>query len=219
VEELDLIAASGHVEPAVQAEFPGLRLDWVSVDGGAQPSPKAIVGRLQMMANRFRGGSVVAMRTHPIPRAYRSFYRQIGLDPDTTRIPSEEAALIRLMHGGFRSGGLVNDAITIALVETGVPIWALDADNVREGGLGIRTSASGDRLGRTEYGDYLQPGRLVVADATCVHGLLFGELAPGHEVSRRTRRIVLYAIGVDGVPAIHIEEALWLCVEVLGSRC
>jgi DNA/RNA-binding domain of Phe-tRNA-synthetase-like protein len=219
VEELDLSTASGHIEPAVLAESPGLRLDWVSVVGGEQPTPKPIVGRLQMMSNRFRGGSVVAMRTHPIPRAYRSFFRQIGLDPDTTRIPSEEAALARLMHGGFRSNGLVNDAITIALVETGVPIWALDADHVGEGGLGIRTSASGDRLGTTEYGDYLEPGRLVVADASCVHGLLFGALAPGHGVSRRTRRIVLYAIGVDGVPSIHIEEALWLCVEVLGSRC
>jgi DNA/RNA-binding domain of Phe-tRNA-synthetase-like protein len=219
MEELDLSAASGYIEPSVQAEFPGLRLDWVSVNGGTHASPKAIVSRLHLMSNRFRGGSVVAMRTHPIPRAYRSFYRQIGLDPDTTRIPSEEAALIRLMHGGFRSNGLVSDALTIALVETGVPIWALDADRVGEGGLGIRTSESGDRLGTSEYGDYLEAGRLVVADSGCIHGLLFGNLAPGHGVTKRTRRIVLFAVGVDGVPAIHIEEALWLCVEVLGSHC
>ena len=123
------------------------------------------------------------------------------------------------MHGGFRSNGLVSDALTIALVETGVPIWALDADRVGEGGLGIRTSESGDRLGTSEYGDYLEAGRLVVADSGCIHGLLFGNLAPGHGVTKRTRRIVLFAVGVDGVPAIHIEEALWLCVEVLGSHC
>lgn len=219
MEELDLSTASGYIEPSVQAEFPGLRLDWVSVAGGTHASPKPIVSRLQMMSNRFRGGSVVAMRTHPIPRAYRSFYRQIGLDPDTTRIPSEEAALIRLMHGGFRSNGVVSDAITIALVETGVPIWALDADRVGEGGLGIRTSESGDRLGTSEYSDYLEAGRLVVADGGSIHGLLFGNLAPGHGVTKRTRRMVLFAVGVDGVPSIHIEEALWLCVEVLGARC
>ena len=32
------------------------------------------------------------MRTKPIPQAYRAFFRQIGLDPDVDRIPSEEAA-------------------------------------------------------------------------------------------------------------------------------
>jgi DNA/RNA-binding domain of Phe-tRNA-synthetase-like protein len=219
LEKLELSAEPGHIEPAVQAEFPGLRLDWVSIGGGECPSPRGIRSRLELMSNRFRGGSVVAMRTHPIPRAYRSFYRQIGLDPDTTRIPSEEAALMRLMHGGFRSNGLVSDAITIALVETGVPIWAIDAVHVGEGGLGIRTSESGDRLGTTEYADYLEPGRLVVADSRSIHGLLFGTLAPGHGVTRRTRRMVLFAVGVEGVPSIHIEEALWACVEVLGSRC
>jgi hypothetical protein len=28
---------------------------------------------------------------------------------------------------------------------------------------------------------------------------------------------VLFSVGVDGVPAIHVEEALWTAVEVLGS--
>ncbi|MHB8695313.1 MAG: hypothetical protein ACYDHH_29140 [Solirubrobacteraceae bacterium] len=218
MEELELTAAPGFVEPAVQAEFPGLRLDWVSVAGCAGSSPSGIVGRLQLMSNRFRGTSVVAMRTHPIPRAYRAFFRQIGLDPDTTRIPAEEAALTRLMHGGFPSSGLVKDALLISLIETGVPVWAIDADQVAEGGLGIRTSISGDRLGTTEYGDFLEPGRLVVADASCVHSLLFGAIAPGHAVTRRTQRIVLFSVAVEGVPAIHIEEAMWLCVEVLNSR-
>jgi len=218
MEELELRAAAGYVEPAVQSEFPGLRLDWFSMDARDAPSPTPIVGRLELMSNRFRGASVVAMRTHPIPRAYRSFFRQIGLDPDTTRIPSEEAALTRLMQGGFRSNGLVRDATTIALVETGVPIWALDAEVVGEGGLGIRTSEEGDRLGTGEYADYLQPGRLVVADSRCVHALLFGEVAAGHAPTRKTRRLVLFSVAVEGVPTIHVEEAMWLCAEILASR-
>jgi hypothetical protein len=28
---------------------------------------------------------------------------------------------------------------------------------------------------------------------------------------------VLFAVGVEGVPAIHLEEALWICAEVLGT--
>lgn len=217
MEELDLHAAEGFIEPGLAAEFPGLRLDWVSVASGPRPSPPSVVERLHALANRYRGNSVVAMRTHPIPRAYRSFYRQIGLDPDTSRIPAEQAAMIRLLHGGFPSAGLIKDALMIGLVETGVPVWALDAHRVAEGGPGIRTSVVGDRLGATELGDHIAPGRLVVADARNVHALLFGDIAPGHGVERRTSRLVLFTVAVDGVPPIHVEEALWICVEVLAA--
>ena len=64
------------------------------------------------------------MRTKPVPQAYRAFFRQIGLDPDVQRIPSEQAALARLVQGGFRSVDLIADACLIALVETGVPVAA-----------------------------------------------------------------------------------------------
>jgi DNA/RNA-binding domain of Phe-tRNA-synthetase-like protein len=216
-EEVDLAAAAGFVEPRVNAEFPGLRLRWISVPARRQASPRAVVSRLRQLSNRYRGASVVAMRTQPIPSAYRTFFRQIGLDPDVTRVPSEHAAVTRLLHGQFRSSNLIDDALLIGLIETGVPIWALDADRVDPGGLGIRTSVSGDLLGTTELGDHLAPGRLVVADAGCVHALLFGDVAPGHGASATTGRIVLFSVGVDGVPAIHIEEALWVCIEALGG--
>src|SRR5205085_5468152 len=101
-----------------------------------------------------------------------AFFRQIGLDPDVNRIPSEEAAVARLVEGQFRSRDIIHDALLIALVETGVPVWALDADLVHAGGLGIRASVAGDRLGGGDAGDRLAPGRLVVLDAEAVHALL-----------------------------------------------
>jgi DNA/RNA-binding domain of Phe-tRNA-synthetase-like protein len=217
MEELELSAAPGFVEPAVRAEFPGLRLVWLTVTARLRSTPPEIEQRLRHLSNRYRGASVVAMRTQPIPHAYRAFFHQVGLDPDADRIPSERVAVARLLQGQFRSQNLVADAVLIALIETGVPVWALDADLLDPGGPGIRTSVEGDRLGSTEYGDYLPPGRLVVSDARQVHGLLFGDVAPGHEVTRRTSRIALFAIGVDGVPAIHLEEALWICGEILSG--
>ena len=119
------------------------------------------------------------------------------------------------MRGGFEPSTLIDDARLIALVETGVPLWALDASFVDAGGLGIRTSVAGDRLGPAVP---LAPGRLAVADATSVHAVLFGDVVADHGVGPRTDRIALYALSVDGVPAIHVEEALWVCLEVLGSR-
>jgi DNA/RNA-binding domain of Phe-tRNA-synthetase-like protein len=216
-EHVERSPAAGFVEPDICSEFPGLRLDWVSSAARRCASPLAVRRRLRSLSNRYRGATVVAMRTQPIPHAYRAFFRQIGLDPDTTRIPSEEVAVARLLQGEFRSSDLVDDALLIALIETGVPVWALDAEAVDGGGLGIRTAVDGDRLGVGEYSRFLRPGTLSVADPRCVHAVLFGEIASGHEVSPRSREIVLFAVGVPGVPAIHVEEALWTCSEVFGT--
>ena len=92
----------GAVSPTVAAELPGLRLSHLTLPGRVSASPPAVTARLRGLADRTRGATVVAMRTHPIPRAYRAFYRQIGLDPDVARTPAEQAATERLLHGGFR---------------------------------------------------------------------------------------------------------------------
>jgi DNA/RNA-binding domain of Phe-tRNA-synthetase-like protein len=213
--ELELAAAAGFVEPRLRAEFPGLALRWLTVEARRRSSPRPVRQRLRDLSNRFGGANVVAMRTQPIPHAYRAFFRQVGLDPDATRIPSEQAAVARLLQGGFRSRDLIEDALLIALMETGVPVWALNADLVDAGGLGIRTTGDGERFGSVQQP--LAAGRLVITDGKRLHGLLFGPTAPGHEVAGSTRRIALYAVGVGGVPAIHLEEALWTCGEILST--
>jgi DNA/RNA-binding domain of Phe-tRNA-synthetase-like protein len=214
-DELALSPAAGFVEPELQAEFPGLRLDWLIVPGRPRHSPPALHRRLRALSAGYRGASVVAMRTKPIPQAYRIFFRHIGLDPDVTRVPSEAAAVARLLHGEFRSVGLIPDACLVALIETGVPVWAVDADVVDEGGLGIRTATADDLSDDATLGLRLSPGSLVVGDRRAVHAALFGEHATGRAVGPKTRRVVLYSVGVDGVPAIHVEEALWTCLEAL----
>ena len=214
-EGLDVRA--GFIAPELAREFPGLRLAWLVCRARPRPSPPDLRQRLMSLSNRFRGASVVALRTQPIPHAYRAFYRQIGLDPDSDRVPIERAATARLMDGQFRSRGLVEDALLIALVETGVPVWALDSDHVGAGGLGIRLSLDGEALGAGELAMRLPAQRLVVADAQRAHALLFGPLARGREISARTRSLMLFSVGVAGVPAIHVQEALWLAAEALAS--
>jgi DNA/RNA-binding domain of Phe-tRNA-synthetase-like protein len=211
--------ASGRVAPELEAEFPGLRLWWTAIEVRAGPAPRELRRRLRALSDRVAGAGVVAMRTRPIPHAYRVFFRQVGLDPDAARIPSEEAAVRRLLQGRFHSRGLLADARLIALIETGVPVWALDAGLVAADSLEIRTSVSGERLGGGAFGGgvLLPAGQLVVADALRVHAMLFGEPAPGYAPGRGDRRIVLYAVAVEGVPAIHVEEALWICTDALGA--
>jgi DNA/RNA-binding domain of Phe-tRNA-synthetase-like protein len=206
--------SEGFVEPQLAAEFPGLRLAFTFVPAVPLGSSRAVAGRLAALSNRFRGASIVSLRTQPVPHAYRAFFRQIGLDPDTDRIPLERAALARLAQGGFRSEGLLQDALLVALIETGVPVWAIDAEHV-QGRLGLRASPGGEALGRGEPAGFVAEGRLVVADARCIHALLFGEVVAPHRVCHRTRSIVLFAVGAPGVPAIHLEEALWQAAQTM----
>jgi DNA/RNA-binding domain of Phe-tRNA-synthetase-like protein len=210
---------SGFVAGDVAAEFPGLRLDWVTVaipGGRRRSSPPDVVKRLRHLASRYRGASVVTMRTQPIPHAYRAFYRQIGLDPDVERIPAERVAVQRLLDGGFRSVDLIADACLIALLETAIPVWALDADAIAPPGLGIRTTTAEDARSCTGPA-YLNPGSLAVADGGAVHGLLFADPMPPAAVSPRTTRAALYSVAVAGVPRIHVEEALWTSAELVGG--
>jgi DNA/RNA-binding domain of Phe-tRNA-synthetase-like protein len=214
--ESELDAAEGFLEAELRDELPGLTLRWLTVDVRPSRSTGELKARLRSLSNRIRGESVVTMRTQPIPRAYRVFFRQIGLDPEVVRTPIEAAVLERMIKGGFLSAGLLEDVRLIALIDTGVPVWALDAGRV-DGPLGIRTSAEGERLGRSSDAPSLPAGRLAIADASSPLAILFGELAPGHEPVARTRRLVLFAVQVAGVPELYAEEALWICSSSLQS--
>ena len=143
------------------------------------------------------------------------FFRHIGMDPDVRHTPIEAAVLERMLRGGFLSGGLLEDVLLIALVDTGVPVWALDAERV-EGPLGIRASTEGEALGRSSRAPLLPAGRLVVADASTPLAVLFSELAPGHAPRAGTSRLALFAVQVAGVPDLYVEEALWNCAAALG---
>jgi phenylalanyl-tRNA synthetase beta chain len=142
------------------------------------------------------------------------FFRHIGLDPDEQPTPVEQLSLDRMKYGGFRSQNLLDDALAIAIMESGVALRAFDADRV-VGGLGIRTSVPGERLaGRATP---LEAGTLVIADDERPAALLFGAGAEDRGVGRKTKRTTLAAIQVRGVPDIAVEEALWLVAGVLRS--
>lgn len=207
---------AGWISDEIRDEFPELRLLSVTLDATSGRSSVGVKQRLRDMSDRFRGSHAVTMRQAPIPWAYRVFYRHIGLDPDADRTPVEAAALERLIAGAFRSRNRLDDALTISLMETGVPIWALDADAV-DGELGVRVGTHGERLGREAAAPPVPAGRLVVADRRSPLAILFGELAPGHGVHAKTTRMTVFTVQVAGVPQIHVEEALFTCLDILQT--
>ena len=205
---------TGWVDADLQVEFPELRLRWIDHDGGSGRTPPEIKERLRGLSNRYTGGKAVHLRQEPIPWAYRVFFRQVGIDPDDHRTPAEQAALDRMKHGSFRSRNLLDDALTIATVETGVPVMALDADRVTPP-LGLRLSDEGERLGGD--GRPLSVRQIVVADADRSVAVLFGDISDDRGVDPGTTRMLLCAVQVKGVPEISVEEALWTVTEVLRT--
>jgi DNA/RNA-binding domain of Phe-tRNA-synthetase-like protein len=206
---LDLV--DGWVEPELAEEFPELSLLYAGVDVRPARSPREVKQRLRLLADRYTGGKVVHMRQDPVPWAYRVFSRQVGIDPDHDRTPVEAVALRRLKHGGLHSENLVDDALTIAIAETGVPLIALDADRVGAE-LGLRLARAGEKLGLARP---LSERQLVLADRERPVALVMGEPAVDTGVTPDTERMVLCALGVKGVPRISLEEALWCAAETL----
>jgi DNA/RNA-binding domain of Phe-tRNA-synthetase-like protein len=211
VSELELELVEGWVEPELAEEFPELRLLYARVEVRPSGSPRAVKQRLRMLADRYTGGKVVHMRQDPVPWAYRVFSRQVGIDPDQDRTPVEAVALRRLKHGGLRSENLVDDALTIAIAETGVPVIALDAQLV-EGELGLRLARSGETFAGARP---LSSRQLVVADSARPVAVVLGEVGADAGVTPETAQMVLCALGVKGVPRISLEEALWCAAETL----
>jgi DNA/RNA-binding domain of Phe-tRNA-synthetase-like protein len=207
----------GVVAEPLREELPGLGVVTMALPApAAKRSPEGVREQLAVLSTRFRGADALTLRQRPVPHAYRVAFRHVGLDPDVTRTPIEAAAIERLVQGGFVSRGLLDDALTIALVETGVPLWALDAAAV-QGDLWLRLARDGERLGAHDAAPPLPDGQIVVADAHAPLAPLFGEPAPDRLPHRRTERLLLYALRVDGVPLVHVEEALWRCAETLAA--
>jgi len=194
------------------SEFPGLALYSLALECGSGRTPPEVRRRLKEMSNRISGQKAIQMRQEAVPWAYRVFFRQVGIDPDERRTPVEQIILDRLKHGGFRSRNLLDDAITIATFETGVPLIAFDADRV-EPPLHLRLARPGEVMG--ESGRPLSSGQIVIADQERPLAVLFADVDPEAGVTPRTRRMAMVAVQVEGVPEISIEEALWTVEEIL----
>jgi DNA/RNA-binding domain of Phe-tRNA-synthetase-like protein len=199
----------GVVAPELVAELPGLRLRWTVVAGAAGRTPAGLRRRLEGVSTRFRGANAIALRTRPVPRAYRVFFRQVGLDPDVDRTPVEQAAIERLLRGELHTGDRIADALVLAVIETGVPVVAFD-DEALDGDVTLRAARAGETLPAGAYAHDVPTGRLVLADAHGPVAVLFGRSSDHHAPQRASAHIRLVAVQVPGVPTAHVDEALWL---------
>jgi hypothetical protein len=173
----------------VADDFPELSLSSATCVLRAVPHDQR--AHLEHLGDRVGAIATGALRTDPVASAYRSFARQIGLDPDVERNPLDEAAVHRLRSGGFTARGPVESALLVAMLETFVPLWALDGAAV-SGPLRIAVDDD-DRL-------------VVRDDVQELAPLMCPALARPH---KRCSHVVVYALRVRGVPDAIVDEALW----------
>jgi DNA/RNA-binding domain of Phe-tRNA-synthetase-like protein len=212
----DLQPVDGTVAQELAGELPGLRLRWTVCDGRPGRTPPELRARLDDVTSRFRGANAVLLRSRPVPHAYRVLFRHIGLDPDRDRTPVEQAALQRLLTGGFCSGDRLTDALALSVIETGVPITVFD-DAALDGDVVLRAARAGETIADGEYAHDVPAGRLVLADAAGPVAVLFGRLSDRHAPGPRTGRLRLVAVRAPGVPEAHVDEALWLAHSALAD--
>ena len=209
---------AGWVDEAVARELPGLGLAWVDAPApdGAR-TPDGVRARLRVLADRWSGARAVTMRREPVPAAYRVFFRHVGLDPDVDRTPVEAVVVERLMHGGLRPRGRVEDALLVG--------GARD----RRAAVGARrrpprraARASAPRRPASAWGR--ATSRPTSAPAGSSSPTTAARSRCSSATSRtvtgrapRTRRLRVFAVHVAGVPQIHVEEALWACAEALAA--
>lgn len=204
----------GWVAPALAAEFPGLAVYWLTVAARPGKTPKAVRERMRVLAGRISGATVVQSRQDTVPWSYRVLWRRLGVDPDTDRTPVEELMVQRLEHGGLPSRGMPNDAVVVATLETGVPVFVADAAKLT-GSPGLRPARTGETLGGME--GMLRAGEVVYADEQAPLARLDGQVASDYAVDDATTAIAVCALAASTVSQVEIEEALWIAADMLEA--
>jgi DNA/RNA-binding domain of Phe-tRNA-synthetase-like protein len=201
------------MDDALAQDFPALAVLHASRALGGGAYRRASKERLARLGDRIGGELVAAMRQQAVPGAYRAFARQVGLDPDGDATPLERTLMERIRAGRFVPASPTKDPCTVAMLETGVPVWALDEDRV-SGPLRLGSLAEDDvpALAGTPAG----AGEIAVWDDDGPLALLLGDIAPDAGPTRRTRAVRLFALRVEGVPDASVREALWTAAQLTG---
>ena len=160
---------------------------------------RRLAARLARLDVRIDGPRAATSRTHPVPLAYRTLARQVGLDPDADELLLDTLLFHRLRRGALPSRGPVPDACALATIETGVPVWALDGPTV----LGrLRLVVEGD-------------GALAVGDDRGALAPLLGPPVEWAAARPTDADVVLFAVRAANVPAGTVREALWTAAAAL----
>ena len=141
-----------------------------------------------------------------------SSYQLYGLE-GVGEVPSPVLWQKLLRVSNLQSVTSLVDATNLAMLETGQPLHAFDADKI-QGSLTVREAESGELLEALDGKDYtLSAGMVVVADAEKILALVGILGARACAISSGTRRVFLEAACVEAACVRATSRALGLATE------
>lgn len=170
----------------------------------------------------WRGKSRKEVEQHSRVQAYRSFYTQMGLDPNRTP-PSVQVLVQRFLRADVLSKipsiHPIVDAVNVAAVETMVPLGVFDASRVT-GEITIDLSNGGEHFHPigAEEAINLCPGLVVLRDDEKVLSQFCHRDADAQKVTISTQSVWLLGCQVPGVSADDVTAALARAIEVLSRN-
>ena len=181
---MDLQLREGWIEPELAEEFPELHLTYTPVGVGvrAEPAgPQAAAAATSPIATPAPRSCRCASRRCPGPTAC-SRARSASTPTRSARRPSASASS-GCCTAASRAATCLDDALTIAVAETSVPVIALDGDRCGAE-LGLRLARSGERLDARRL---LSERQIVVADRERPLAMVLGDISEDAGVTPECR--------------------------------
>jgi phenylalanyl-tRNA synthetase beta chain len=177
----------------IELELTPNRPDCMSMIGIAR-EVAALLGRdLHMPVDDLVGSSEVGGRVSVEVEDERGCPRYLALEMDSVVVgPSPQWLAQRLLNAGLRPISNVVDATNYVMLETGQPLHAFDAANIKERTLVVRRARPGERLETLDGVErHLSTEDLLIADPA--RALAFAGVMGGadSEISDRTSEVIL----------------------------
>ncbi|MEM0078608.1 MAG: phenylalanine--tRNA ligase beta subunit-related protein [Nitrososphaerota archaeon] len=148
------------------------------------------------------------IKDHPVVRAFRDFYWEIGIDPTKIR-PASEALVRRILSGSsLPEINNVVDAGNLASLETLIPIGIYDLDKI-VGVPVLRFAKPGEEfIDITGKVKKLEPHNIVLSDDVGIIHIFPHRDSLRTMIDWDTRRVLIIGCGVKGVPRDLVEYAV-----------
>lgn len=201
----------------VKANFPALYYGERLVDAAEQHGDLIDQRRHQLLEN-WSGRPAQDLDQSATIRAYRLFHEALGLNPEKTR-PSVEDLIIRCVRKGYLPAiNNVVDACNITAATFLLAMAVFDLDKFI-GTPVVRYSDEGERfqaIGRTQP-EALRGRQVVLCDERNAISIFARKDSELYKIQPTTKKVLLVACRVEGIPDHLVTEALAFAGEMIGG--
>lgn len=207
------------IDPQLSKQFSGIKTGYIILEGVRVQKQVPQLEELkkemeEQVKSRYKDKSQVKESANI--KGFRKIYKASGVDPNS-RLNSAEALIQRVVSGkGIYNVNNVVDTYNLTSAELELPMAAYDLDQV-QGKISLRLAKEGETIVRIGESNpiKLKKGEVVYADEKGITCMDFNYRdADRTKITNRTKRIIVFVDGHQGVSEKEIKEAL----DLVGKR-